>query len=973
MAKDITEYEANKDKKYYLIMAVLSVLALVFEIIHGPCVDHQFFIGGDQLMDYLEIVPVAFLTSLCGYIPALAVVVLTLFYRTFTTSEIAFSSFVLLLASILFYIPARCRWYKKVHLLLLFVVGASVIFGPLWKLFCVVVLSPIPHHIYVDFFEVSFFNALFVVVPVVLLLFLFFTFAPESVKMHFYVAVRYSHDYDRELELTTPRRRSKLRTKILAFIVIEAVVLCTACLVFANLLFSGNGEPPVPFPAERGTDITSGPHRMLPGAGLALNLKLLILLVYCVVPIVVVMNYFVQKKIAKPIKKMADYLRAFARTDETNRRIYAEKFKELKIRSHDEIAELYHSIDITMIEVNTFIDALREEQKLAEDLRVSMEANKAKSNFLSNMSHEIRTPINAVLGFDEMILRESSDHSVLGYANNIKNAGKVLLNLVNDILDFSKIEAGKMNIMPVRYELGALLKELVDMISVRIKEKNLEFVLNVNKTTPSFLLGDEQRIRQVTLNILTNAVKYTDKGSVTLSVDWERYDDENVLLKIHVTDTGIGIKTEDMGRMFRPFERVDESRNRTIEGTGLGMSIITGFLKLMNSSLEVRSEYGKGSTFGFRLRQKVENFEGIGDFAQKYQQGATQFDRYHEQFRAPNAKVLVVDDTKMNLTVFCGLLKNTQIQIDTADGGYTALDMMCQKRYDVIFIDHRMPGLDGIETLHAIQYKKENKNQGVPCIALTANAIYGAREMYLEEGFTNYLSKPIDSAELERMLLEYIPRELVTFVDSASGEAIENPVVDEGAPFRGIEGVDVDKALGYCGSAEVLSQALKDFYANITQKSAEIEHSAEMNDFKNYTILVHALKSSARLIGATQLSDQAAALEKFGDDKNIEEIVDRTPQLLVLYRSYERNLSQYMAQFAAPKDRPLISDAELQEALQALTEFVQAYDYISADDIILQLEQYSVPQDFAERYERIKQLLRNVDRESLLDLLGAEH
>ncbi|MBQ6574744.1 MAG: response regulator [Lachnospiraceae bacterium] len=402
-----------------------------------------------------------------------------------------------------------------------------------------------------------------------------------------------------------------------------------------------------------------------------------------------------------------------------------------------------------------------ERERLIDMSERALAASEAKSTFLSNMSHEIRTPINAVLGMNEMIIRESSEPKIVSYARNIKGAGNSLVGLINDILDFSKIESGKVEIIPVDYDLTALLNDLVNMIKVRTDTKGLELVCDIDPDTPAHLVGDDVRVRQIITNILTNAAKYTEEGSVTLSVSFEDDGPDSIFLIVAVKDTGIGIKQEDMAKLFANFERIEEERNRNIEGTGLGIAITQNLLSLMGSNLEVDSTYGTGSTFSFRLRQGISDHETIGDYKEAFRKLSLKENRYVPKFKATKGSILVVDDMMVNLVVLKGLLGKTGLSIDIADSGRRAIELTGRTKYDIIFLDHMMPEMDGVETLEMIKNDANNPNRDSVFISLTANAISGAREFYLEKGFDDYLSKPIDSAALEEMVYRYLPVEVI--------------------------------------------------------------------------------------------------------------------------------------------------------------------------------------------------------------------
>ncbi|MBQ1855783.1 MAG: response regulator, partial [Anaerovibrio sp.] len=509
-------------------------------------------------------------------------------------------------------------------------------------------------------------------------------------------------------------------------------------------------------------------------------------------------------------------------------------------------------------------EELRHAKALAE------EASKAKSGFLANMSHEIRTPINAVLGMNEMILRECQDNNILAYASSIKSAGNTLLGIINDILDFSKIEAGKLEIIPVEYDLSSVLNDLVNMVQTRADAKGLTISLDFDPNTPKNLYGDEVRIKQVITNILTNGVKYTEKGSVTFTLGFERIADnpDGVRLYVAVKDTGIGIKPEDLKKLFEKFERIEEKRNRKVEGTGLGMAITLNLLNMMGSTIQVESDYGHGTKFYFYLEQRVINWEPLGNYEAAYQALIKERNFYQEKFVAPDAQVLVVDDNQMNLMVFKSLLKKTQVQVDTADDGDEALLLTQDKKYDIIFLDHMMPGKDGIETLHELREHNGNINQNTVAVCLTANAISGSRERYIEEGFSDYLTKPIDSGKLEDMLINYLPKEKIgkaqqveTKPETRSATATVKET-DKGnmagaeagntaelsellAPLQGQDWIDLKLGIQNSGDMEAYLPLLRVFYESLDDRAAEIEGYYEDGNIKDYTTKVHALKSSA--------------------------------------------------------------------------------------------------------------------------------
>ena len=422
--------------------------------------------------------------------------------------------------------------------------------------------------------------------------------------------------------------------------------------------------------------------------------------------------------------------------------------------------------DVT--EAQKLLVSLEEQTALAEENRLEAErANQAKGDFLANMSHEIRTPMNAIIGMNEMVMREEISPKAAQYSQDIYNAGQTLLAIINDILDFSKIESGKMEIVPVSYELGSLLNDVLNMVNKKVHDKGLELVTDISPDIPHQLFGDEIRIRQVILNLVNNAVKYTDKGKVTLRVEHRVREDAGIDLLVSVTDTGIGIREEDLDKLFNSFQRVDMSVNRKVEGTGLGLSIAKQLVEQMNGAIQVDSTYGQGSTFSISLPQQVEDASPIGDFAAAVKKMYK--DRRAEElaFMAPDARILVVDDNKVNLVVAKGLIRETKIQVDSALSGEEALEKIRTEKYHIILLDHMMPVMDGMETLKRMRAQEENQSRDAAVIALTANAISGSREMYLAAGFDDYLSKPINAARYKEMICRYLPPELIQVQEEA--------------------------------------------------------------------------------------------------------------------------------------------------------------------------------------------------------------
>lgn len=517
------------------------------------------------------------------------------------------------------------------------------------------------------------------------------------------------------------------------------------------------------------------------------------------------------------------------------------------------VAEIVNSL---ITEQNhRLLDALRKEKRSQQEAEA---ANMAKSSFLANMSHEIRTPINAILGMNEMILREEKDPAIRGYAGNIQASGNSLLSIVSDVLDISKIESGKLEIIPVDYEVNSLISDCCNMAAGRAKAKELELLVECADNVPMKLCGDETHIRQIIMNLLTNAVKYTEKGTVKLIVSG-RFTDGGFVLKVDVSDTGIGIAEENLPQLFTQFQRFDLQRNRNIEGTGLGLSIVKRPCDLMSGTITARSVLGSGSTFTVELPQKVVDSTPCGGVNLNYSAGAEH--EYHHSFEAPEAKILAVDDLPVNLLVIANLLKETRIKIDTAGSGRECLDKCSQQKYDLILMDHMMPEMDGVQTFEKLHGDKSSPNFETPVIMLTANALAGMREQYMDVGFADYVSKPVRGAKLEEAIRRNLPESLIK---PASPEIPAEAVSTEPSGFADICGavpeLNVNAALQYCcGSAELLNDLLHDFTEN--DHFSDLKAAFEEKRWEDYRRHAHSLKSTSLMIGLTGLSERARASE----------------------------------------------------------------------------------------------------------------
>ena len=602
------------------------------------------------------------------------------------------------------------------------------------------------------------------------------------------------------------------------------------------------------------------------------------------------------------------------------------------------------------------------EAKKAE--KQAQTATEAKSNFLANMSHEIRTPINTIMGMDEMILRETSEKVVEEYALDIKTASQNLLSLINDILDITKIESGKMGIVKGEYAFMSLMHDVLNNVMLRAKEKNLEIRLSIAGDIPSNMLGDDIRIKQVLTNIITNAVKYTAEGHIDISASASKNYGNYVDLTFAVKDTGIGIKQEDIKRMFESFERLEVNRNRNIEGAGLGMTITQNLLKMMGSTLNVESVYGEGSTFSFTIAQEIIDETPIGDFEQKLKQLSSNYE-YSTSFEAPNARFLVVDDNTMNRKVFVALLKDSKVKITEAASGAECLQLIKTQHFDMIFLDHMMPGMDGVETFKAMRTLEGNKCLGTPVIALTANAIAGAKDRYMTIGFHGFLSKPVVPAQLEKMIRDFLPESLLEYHEpDAKDEARKNRVKKIELPD--IEGIDWDYALLHFPDTNMVYQTAIDFFESIGFEREEVlRYYNELDEsiLEDYRIKVHSIKSMSNTIGATALGGLAKLCEYAARDGDIERLRVLTPILLEELDVMKARLSVLSSDVEKPKMEDL---DDLFGLLEMLKMAIMTHDSEAADNNMKQIMSFSYDEDTQAKLEHLNLHIINLEEDEAL-------
>ncbi len=587
--------------------------------------------------------------------------------------------------------------------------------------------------------------------------------------------------------------------------------------------------------------------------------------------------------------------------------------------------------------------------QVQEEKRKAEEANAAKSVFLSNVSHEIRTPMNAVVGMADIMLRTDVTENQKEYLYNIKKSGHALVSIINDILDISKIEAGKMELVEDVYELRPLLKDIRLMMENRIGDKPVKLIYDIDKELPAYIYGDSLRIRQIIINLLNNAVKFTERGHVKLTVKLKSKIAEELKIYVAVSDTGQGIPEEDLQKLFKAFEQADTKKNKGKEGTGLGLSISSQLVSLMGGQLEVKSEYGRGSEFFFTICQQTvtKEMEPVKEEEAK-------------PFIAPKAQILIVEDNEINRKVAVGLLEPLRMQIDLAVNGKEALSMIENKKYDLVFMDHMMPVMDGVEAVQRLRLREDDYSQNLPVIAFTANAMKESEIMLKNAGMSDFLPKPIEYPTIRKMICKWLPKELME--ECEEDIVIQKPTQDQ---MDKIKGIDVAEGIKYSGSVELWKQLMGNFYTLIDAKSLKLQQYLEDGMLREFTVEVHALKSSARVIGATKLSERFKELEdlgNIGDEKKIQELL---PDVLELYQSYKSALKEYGTSQVNKRQVP---KEELILYLEGIQKAIDEFDLDLADEAMHKLEECLLPESCRLHMENLRVYMADVVMEDILSV-----
>lgn len=620
---------------------------------------------------------------------------------------------------------------------------------------------------------------------------------------------------------------------------------------------------------------------------------------------------------------------------------------------------------LTVVDITKIMD----QNRLMKELVLQTEdANRAKTNFVSNMSHEIRTPMNSIVGITEILLRSQHSPKEQEYLLNIQSSGRVLLTIINDVLDCSKMESGKMQLFDEPYDTFSLFHDLKISMENRIANCPLELIYDIDPDIPCTLKGDMGRIRQIITNLVNNAIKYTEKGSIRFTVRVRQKNADKVMLYYAVEDTGIGIRKEDQKILFDAFQRVEIDRNRYVEGTGLGLTISQNLVNMMGGVIEVESEYGKGSKFYFTIEQTIVDPTPMSAVNYEQQKSGVIEKEAESLFIAPGAHILLVDDNDLNLVVAKDLLKPLQMQIDTAENGMQAVAMVQQNQYDLVLMDHMMPVMDGIVATGKIRELPDERYKKLPIIALTANAMVDARKEFLNAGMNGFVAKPIDFTRICNQLRLWLPKELVQEVSGEEArKLLMNDISDsEIQPKNPQTEFSFEEGVKRCGSKAALMKTIRIFYRTIDSKADKIEQCLKEGLISDYVVEVHALKSSALLIGAVPLSEAAKELEGYGKQGKTELLEEKTPDLLAMYRDFKDILKPCADKEEAARQEA--SNGEWCQALQQIHQCIEQFDLDGVDQIMEQLEEYQVPECIRESMDQLRVYVADVSMEEIMEL-----
>ena len=655
--------------------------------------------------------------------------------------------------------------------------------------------------------------------------------------------------------------------------------------------------------------------------------------------------------------------------------LYNKKECSLNINKiHDDYGDMIGYI----IVVTDLSERIKSMEKLKEAVNEADYANKAKSIFLANMSHEIRTPMNAIIGFSEILLKMDLSNEIRGHVEDIKWSSQNLLTIINDILDISKIESGKIEIVESNYYVANLLNDVRLIIEPQAQKKNLRFHMKIDEKIPNELYGDKVRIRGILINILNNAVKYTSKGSVTFEVEVLEKVYNHIKLQFRVTDTGSGIKEENLSTLFDKFERLDQKVHYGIEGSGLGLAIAKAYVTLMGGEIKVSSRYGEGSVFTVVINQEVIDESPIEN---KYLHGKESRSRISD-FTIQNTKVLVVDDNPVNLKVAKGILNTYGLEVDVALSGVDAIHMCEDYNYDIVFMDQMMPGMDGPEAMWQIRKLNDHyKSQGTAkIIVLTANAIKGTREALMDQGFDEYLGKPLNIDRLEALLCQVIAKENIVWKhdissDEGEKEALTKEMEDIQFIKDSLPEIDVDLGLSHCGGLlEDYLKVLEITYKYGEKQMNELELLWEQKEYKTYNIKVHSIKSTTLNIGAKEVSEEAKRQEEAGLKEDYEYIDKNIEKLAADYRKILSRIKDVLVHYeiisAEPEEKPGLDDRMVKHMLRNIKTSVDAFDFAKVFNIIEEMKKYQLSQEHEETMHQLESLMEELSVDEIKALLG---